>query len=153
MKKDIHSLQRRPDYHVQDIHGSFGYWSELVFSPSRSTRPKGAPLQGNPRCEPPRKERVGIFGKSCEILEQAPGFRRYSPLCQCFKEAAGESLDRSLSQLPHWLNTHPPFSLPPPFPPAHHPLTVIISICYQTPCFIYVVSSGPLWPTFYRYTS
>ncbi len=42
----------------------------------------------------------------------------------------------------------PPLSPnPSPFPPAHHPLTVIISI---TPCFIYVVSSGPLWPTFYH---
>ncbi len=27
-------------------------------------------------------------------------------------------------------------------------LPVIISICHPTPCFIYVVSSGPLWPTY-----
>ncbi len=41
----------------------------------------------------------------------------------------------------------------PPIPPAPHPLTVIISICYPTPCSIYVVSSGPLWPTFCHYKS
>ncbi len=46
---------------------------------------------------------------------------------------------------PHRLNTHLPISLlPPPIPLAHHRLTIIISICYPTPCFIYVVSSGPL---------
>ncbi len=43
----------------------------------------------------------------------------------------------------HWLITHTPhFTLPHPFPPAHHPLTIIISICYPTPFSIYVVSSG-----------
>ncbi len=38
------------------------------------------------------------------------------------------------------LNTHPlPFPYPPPpFPPVHHSLTVIISLCYPTPCFIYI---------------
>ncbi len=34
-----------------------------------------------------------------------------------------------------------------------HPLTVFISICYPTPCYIYVVYSGPLWHTFYHYKS
>ncbi len=48
--------------------GSFEYWSELVFSPSHSTRPKRAPLQGTPWYEPPLKEKVGIFGEGCEIL-------------------------------------------------------------------------------------
>ncbi len=38
-------------------------------------------------------------------------------------------------------------------PTARHSITVPISICYPTPCFIYVVSSGPLWPTFYHYKS
>ncbi len=32
--------------------------------------------------------------------------------------------------------------------PAHHQLTVILSIRNPTPFFIYVVYSGPLWPTF-----
>ncbi len=45
------------------------------------------------------------------------------------------------------------WTLIPPFPQAHHPLTVIITICYPTPGFIHVVSSGPLWPTFYHYKS
>ncbi len=41
----------------------------LFFPSYRSTRPKRAPLQGTPRCEPPPKEKVGIFGEGCEILE------------------------------------------------------------------------------------
>ncbi len=44
----------------------------------------------------------------------------------------------------------PTFTLPLPVPPAHHTLTVIISTSYPTPCFIYVVCSGPLWPTFHH---
>ncbi len=60
----------------------------------------------------------------------------------------------TFSHLPHWLNRHLSIFLPPPtVPSAHCLLTVIISICYQTPCFRYVVSSGPLWPTFYHYKS
>ncbi len=39
---------------------------------------------------------------------------------------------------------------PIPSPPAHHPLTAPISVCYPTPCFVYVVASGTLWPTFYH---
>ncbi len=46
-----------------------------------------------------------------------------------------------------WLNAHRPI---PTYTP---PLTGIISICYPTPCSMYVVSSGPLWPTFYHYKS
>ncbi len=37
--------------------------------------------------------------------------------------------------------------------PVYHPLTALISLCYPTPCSIYVVSSGPLWPTVYHYKS
>ncbi len=58
-----------PHYRLQDIQGPFGYWFELVFPSSRSTRPKIAPLQGTPRCEPPPKERDGIFSEGCKILE------------------------------------------------------------------------------------
>ncbi len=41
----------------------------LFFSSSRSNRLKRAPLQGNPRREPPPKERVVILCEGCEILE------------------------------------------------------------------------------------
>ncbi len=50
------------DYHLQGIQGPFGYWYELVFPSSHSTRPKRAPLQGTPRCEPPgRHFRWGLW--------------------------------------------------------------------------------------------
>ncbi len=38
-----------PNYRLQHNHGPLGYWSELVFPPSSSNRPKRAPLQGTPR--------------------------------------------------------------------------------------------------------
>ncbi len=34
------------------VKGHFGYFFEVVFSPSRAKRPKRAPLQGIPRCDP-----------------------------------------------------------------------------------------------------
>ncbi len=40
---------------------------------------------------------------------------------------------------PNWLTTDLPFPFPKP---------TIISICYPTPCSIYMVSSGSLWPPF-----
>ncbi len=54
-----------PDYDIQDIHGSVGCGSTLIFSRSPSTQPKRKPLQGIPRYEPPQDWRVGIFGESC----------------------------------------------------------------------------------------
>ncbi len=48
----------RPDYRFEDIHGSLGCLSELIFPPP----------QGTPSYEPP-KGKVGIFGEGYEILE------------------------------------------------------------------------------------
>ncbi len=50
--------------------------------------------------EPPPKERVGLFGEGCEILEEAPGFRRCSSFSQCFQDKVGDSLDSGLSPFP-----------------------------------------------------
>ncbi len=67
----LHSLQRRRLR--DDLISAFkifrGLDPNLFLPSSSSTRPKGAPLQGTPRCEPPPKKRVGIFGEGCEILE------------------------------------------------------------------------------------
>ncbi len=104
------------DYPLQDIHGPFGYWSELGLPPSRSTRAKRAPLQSTPRCEPPPKERDGIFGEGCEIRESAPCFRRYSSFCHFFQERA-----RSLSPSQPLTELSPPISLP-PFPICTAPI-------------------------------
>ncbi len=92
-----------PNYRLQDIHGSFGYWSELVFPSSRSTRPRRAPLQGTPGWEPPPRKRVSSFIEGCEILEQAPGFRR-------FQQKVGEGLNRSLSPLTEHSFPHPAYT-------------------------------------------
>ncbi len=47
----------------------------------------------------------------------------------------------------HWLGTHLPNTLTPALP-ARHQLIVPTSTWYQNPCFVYAVSSIPLWPTF-----
>ncbi len=108
------------DYCLQEIHGSFGYWSELVFSPFHSTQPKRAVLQGTPRCEQPPKEKVDLFGEYCEILEKAPGFRCYSSFCQYFHEKVGESLNRRLFPSP-LLTEHSSPKSPTPLRPACTP--------------------------------
>ncbi len=119
----------------------------LFFPPTRRGI-RGHNLQCTQRYEPPPKEMVGLFDGGCEILELAPGFRRYSSFCQHFQEEVQGILDRVF---PHWLNTHLPIPLLPP--PAHHPVTVPISICYPTPSFVYVISLDRLWSTFTHYKS
>ncbi len=70
----LHSLQRRR-LRVDLItafkifKGLLDIDPNLVFPPSCSTRPKRAPLHGTLRCEPPPKERVGIFVEGFEMLE------------------------------------------------------------------------------------
>ncbi len=71
-----------------------------------------------------------------------------APPVNVFKKRLEKVWTEVIPHLPHWLSTHRP-----PFPPAQHSLTVFISICYPTPCFVYVVSSGPLWPTCYHFKS
>ncbi len=98
-----------------------------------------------------------IFGEGCETL---PASVVTAPSVIFFKIRLEKVWTEVFSHLPHWLNTQPHHH----FPPLHHsltviisiimpPLTVSISICFSTPCFIHVVSSGPLWPTFHRYKS
>ncbi len=136
----------RPDYRIQDIRGSLGCWSEPVFSTSHSSWPYKAPQQGTPRYEPPLQERVSFFGEGSEILEKAPGFRCYSSFSQHFQEKVGESIDRSFSPSSLLVEISSP-------PIARHPLTVPNSICRTSPCFVYEVSSCPLWFTFYHFKS
>ncbi len=100
----------KPDYRLQDVHEPFGYRSELVFPPSCSKLSKRAPLQGS------RATAEIFFGGGCEILDKAPGFRRYSSFCHCFQEKVGEILDRSIFPS-HPLTEHSP----PHYPTAPHP--------------------------------
>ncbi len=48
---------------------SRAFWILIRTCSSSPLRPKRAPLQGTLRCEPPSKEKVGIFGEGCETLE------------------------------------------------------------------------------------
>ncbi len=67
-----------------------------------------------------------------------------STVFNVFKKRLEKVWTEVFPDLSHWLNT----PLLPPIPLVHNPLTVITSICNLTPCSIYVVSSGPLWPIF-----
>ncbi len=137
----FHSLQRRRLR--ADLITAFKVFTGLLDIDPNFFNPP-ASLQGTPRCEPPLKENVGLFSEGCETLENVPRFSRYSFFCEYFEENAGESLDRSLSlYFPIcWTLICPiPYSPPPTTctPPIYS---------YPNPCSIYVVSLGPLWPTF-----
>ncbi len=68
-----------------------------------------------------------------------------------FKKRWDKVWTEAFPRLPHWLNAQLSKSILPPISHAHHPLKVIISICYPTPYSVYVVSSGQLWSNFYNY--
>ncbi len=67
-----------------------------------------------------------------------------APSVNIFKKMMEKIWIEVFPHLPHWLKL--PNAL-------YHPLTVTISICYPTLCSVNVVSSGPLWTTFYHYKS
>ncbi len=114
-----------PNYRLQHNHGPFGYWSELVFPPSSSKRPKRAPLQGTPR-------RGSAFSVGVvKYWNKLQASVVTVPSVEVFKKRLEKVWTEVFPYLSHWLNTHLPISLPPPpIPPAHLPLTVIISVCY-----------------------
>ncbi len=73
-------------------------------------------------------------------------FRRHSYFCQIFKKRLEKVWTDVFPHLPHWLKSHHTTSLTLP-PPNWTPLINSLQL-YMLPCFVYVVSSGPLWITF-----
>ncbi len=135
-----------PNYRFQDIQGPFGYWSEFVFPPYCSTRSKRTLFQGTPRCEPPPKRGLWNTG----ISSRLPSFQLLQSMFSRNSWRMFGQKSFPISPI-DWTLIFPSTYLH--IPPTHLPLTVIISIRNPTPCSIYVVSSGPLWPTFYHYKS
>ncbi len=117
--------------HCRALHRGLYTKFRAFFPPSHSTRTKRAPQHGTPRREPSPGEKVGIFDEGCETSSRLPLLQL---LLSTFSRKGRRKIERNLSP------THTP---PSPIPPAHH-LTVIISICYLTPCLIYVASSFPV---------
>ncbi len=103
-------------------------------------------LQSTSKCEPPPK---AFSVRVVKYWNKLPASIVTAPSVKVFKKRLEKVWTEIFPHFRHWLNTHhhPPSSNP-PFPPAHHPFTVIISILYPTPCYVYVFSSGPLWPAF-----
>ncbi len=75
-----------------------------------------------------------------------------APFVTIFKKRLEKVWTEALPYLPHRLKIHHHNSLTLP-PTARHSRTVPTFICYPNPCFVFVVSLGPLWPTFYHYKS
>ncbi len=133
--------------------GPSGIDPNLVFLPPVRRGLKGHPfkvLQGASR----RRRRGSAFSvRVVKYWNKLPASVVAAPSVYVFKKR----LEVWTEVFPHppkdWTLTPPRCPTPPPSPPAHHPSTVIMSIGYQTPCLIYLVSSGPLWPTFYHYNS
>ncbi len=63
-----------------------------------------------------------------------------SPSVNVFKKSLEKVWTELFPHIPHRLNAHLSFcQFPvPSIPPAYHPFTVIISICYPPPCSMYV---------------
>ncbi len=67
-----------------------------------------------------------------------------APCVNVFKKRFQKNLTEVIPILPiDWTLISPFWCSSPPMPRAQHPLTLITSICYPTPCSTYVVSSGP----------
>ncbi len=92
-----------------------------------------------------------------EYWNKLPASVVTAPSVNIFKERLEKVWTEVFPHLTHWLNTHLPFSLPlhPTCAPSNSYLYYYIynNLCYPTPCSISVVSSGPLWPSFYHYKS
>ncbi len=73
-----------------------------------------------------------------------------APSANIFKKRLEKVWTVVLPHLPHWLKSQHPNSLTLPPQTARNPLTVPTSICCPNPCFMYVGSSGPLWPAYYH---
>ncbi len=82
---------------------------------------------------------MGRYGNSCPLecaLYEKDVNRCKSPDVMGYKD---------FPNFPHRQNTHFPISaFTPTIAPTHHPSKMIIPICNPPPCYIYVVSSGPL---------
>ncbi len=120
-----------PDYRLHDSWGLFGYWSELVFPSSRSTRPKRAPHQGTPRCEPPPKERV------VKYWNKLPASVVTAPSVTVFKRRLEKVWAKVFLQFPQWLNTLFSISLPPPHPTCTPPISS--SLLYMLPSSLFYI--------------
>ncbi len=85
-----------------------------------------------------RRRGSAFSGRVVIYWNKLPASVVTAPSVNVFKKRLEKVLTEVFPNLPQGLNTHLPFFLPPPpIPPAHQPLTVMISICYPTPCSIY----------------
>ncbi len=99
-------------YCLQDIQGPFGYWSELVLPPSRSTRPKESPLQGTPRCEPRRRRGLAFSVRVMKHWSKLPASAVTAHSVNVFKKRLEKVWTEVLPHPSHWLITQPPPPLP-----------------------------------------
>ncbi len=108
--------------------------------------PLAAVLECAPRrYEPPTKERVVTY------WNKLPTSVVTAASVKTCKKRLQKVWTEGFPHLPHWLSSHLANHLTSPSPrTAHHPL-IVTSICYPNPCSVYVVSSGPFWPTVYYY--
>ncbi len=133
--------ERHSRNRIQDIHVSFGHGFIPVFPP-----PTRRSLWRYPykvlQSKSLRRRRGLCYNGINSRLPSLPLL-----LSKYFKKRLEKVWTEVFPHVSHWLNTH----LPNLLIPLPSPLTVTISICNQAPCFVYAVSSGPLWPTFYHY--
>ncbi len=137
------------DYSLQDIHVSFGYDPNLFFL---------LPARRGLRRHPYKVLQVTNHRRRSESVYSVR--KRLRLLLSIFSTEGWVNCGQKSFPIftynvsIYWTcispNLLPP---PPPPPPSYHPVTVIIAIRNPTSCYVYVVSSGALWATFYHYKS
>ncbi len=90
----------------QDIQGPFGYWSELIFPPSCSNRPKRAPLQSFLQSSSHRRKRGSAFSvRVVKYWNKLPASVVTAPSVNVFKKRLEKVWTEIFPYLPHWPNT------------------------------------------------
>ncbi len=149
----LHSLQRR---RLQaDLITAFRIFKGLLdIDPSLLSVPPGRRgLRGHPfkvlqGVNHPQTGGPEFSVRVVKYWNKLPGSVVTAPSVNVFKKGLAKVWTEIFPHLLHWLNTpHTALSLNPPptsFPPSHPPWTVIISICYPTPCIIYCAFFRPV---------
>ncbi len=156
----LHSLQRR---RLRDdlitpfkiFTGLLDIDPNLFFLPPARRDLRGHPFKVLKGASRLRRRGSAFSLRIAKYWNKLPASVVTAPSVNVFKKRLEEVWTEVFPHPPLTEHSCPPFLYRPPpnFPPAHHPLTVIMSMRNPTPGFTYVASSGPLWPTFYHYKS
>ncbi len=113
----------------------------VIFLPSARRGLRGHPYKVLQGASHRRRKGSAFSVRVVKYWHKLPASVVTAPSVSVFKKRLEKSLDRSLSPSPPLTEHSSPQFPTSHIPPAHHPLTVIISICYPTPGFFRPVTA------------